>query len=171
LQRVDRTGLNRDQKLQRRVESAGVALRPRRGEQAARAASGFRRERGRVLEEGGGGRDAPAGQPAAGRAFQFLGDLLVRRGRRLGAMPRAPVGIELRIRGFGQRGVQRVSFTRRRRPVGRRPHARVTEPHLRAELEHPGVDRRGRGRRIDAELLGRPPHEQRVANGIGRREL
>ena len=37
LQRVDRAGLDRDQQLQRRVERAGVALRPRRGEQAARA--------------------------------------------------------------------------------------------------------------------------------------
>ena len=39
LQRVDRAGLDGDEQLQRRVERAGVALGPRRGEQAPRAAS------------------------------------------------------------------------------------------------------------------------------------
>ena len=129
------------------------------------------RERRRVLEEGGGGRDAPARQRAAGRALELLGDLLVRRGRRLGAVPGAPVGIELRVGGLRQRGVQRVPFLRRRRAVGRRAHARVPEPHLRADLEQPGVDGGRRGLRIDAEPLGRSPHEQRLADGIGRREL
>ena len=145
LQRVDRAGLDRDQKLQRGVERAGVALRPRRGEQAARAESGVRRERGRVLEEGGGGRDAAARERAAGRAFQFLGHRLVRGGCRLGAMPGAPVGIEPRVRGLGQRGVPHVPLLRRRRAVGRRAHRRMTEPHLRAELEQTGVDGGGRG--------------------------
>ena len=63
-----------------------------------------------------------ARQRAAGRAFQLLGDLLVGRGRRLGAVPGAPVGVELGLRGLGQGGVQRVPFLRRRRAVGRRAH-------------------------------------------------
>ena len=145
LQRVDRAGLDRDQQLQRRVERAGVVLRSRRGEQAARAGRGFGRERGRGLEERGGGRDAAARQRAAGRAFQLLGDALVGRGRRLRAMPGAPVRVELRIGGVGQRGVQRVAFLRRRRAVRRRAHRRVAEPHLRADLEQPGVGGRRRG--------------------------
>ena len=124
LQRVDRPGLDRDQQLQRRVERAGVALRPRRGEQAPRAARRVGREHGRGLEERGGRGDAAARQGAAGRAFELLGDLLVGPGRRLGAVPGAPVGIELRIRGLGQRGVQRVPFAPAT-PSGRPPSART----------------------------------------------
>jgi hypothetical protein len=170
LHRVDRPGLDRDQQLQRHVEGAGVALRSRRREQAPRAASRVGGEHRRGVEERGGGRHASACQCAPGRAFELLGDLLVGPGRRLRAVPGAPVGIEPRIRGLGQRRVQRVPFIRRRRAVGRRAHGRVTEAHLGADLEQAAVDCRRRGPRIDAELLGRSPHEQRVADGIGRRQ-
>jgi hypothetical protein len=44
--------------------------------------------------------------------LELFGDLLVRARRRLRAVPRAPVGVVLRIRRLGQRGVQRAPFAR-----------------------------------------------------------
>ena len=86
-------------------------------------------------------------------------------------MPGAPIGVQLRVRGLRQRVVQRVPLSRRRRLVGRRAHRRVPEAHLHADLEQAGVDGRRRRLRVDAEPLGRAPHEQRLADGIGGREL
>ena len=64
----------------------------------------------------------PRASARVGRALELVGDLLVGTGRRLGAVPGAPVGIELGIGGLGQRGVQRAPLLRRGRAVGRRAH-------------------------------------------------
>ena len=171
--------------LQRRIGPASAAVSSCRAASSApasrfaRAAASRRRTRSAgsgvsvaALSRKRGGRgDAPARLRAAGRALELLGDLLVGPGGRLGAVPCAPVGMGLGIGGLGERGVQRVALGRGCRAIRRRAHQRVAESDLRADLEQVGVDRRRRGVRIDAEPLGRPPHEQRLAHRIGRGEL
>ena len=89
-------GLDRDQQSQCRVERAGVALRPGSREQPLRTASGFGRQHRRALEERGRGGEAPARLRSAGRALEFLGDVLVGRrarpapGARRGGRDRSP---------------------------------------------------------------------------------
>ena len=51
-----------------------------------------------------GGQPAPRLR-AAGRPLELGGDILVRAGRRLGQVPRPPVGIDLRVGRLGQRPV------------------------------------------------------------------
>ena len=97
LQLVQWAGLDRDQQPQGRIQAPGIALGPRRGEQPLRPAAGCGGEQRRPLQERG-----RRGQPAttlrpARRPFQFRGNVLVRPGRGLGPVPRAAVGIELRI--------------------------------------------------------------------------
>ena len=54
--------------------------------------------------------------------------------------------------------------------VDRRTHERMTEAHLRAEIDQSrGGRRRGRVR-PDAELGGRPPHQHRIPSRLSRRD-
>ena len=47
----------------------------------------------------------------------------------------------------------------------------MPEPHARAELHQVRLDRRSARLDRDPEHLGGPPHQQRVAGRIGRRQL
>jgi hypothetical protein len=85
-------------------------------------------------------------------------------------MPGPAIGIDLRIDGLGQRPVRPLAIISRRGPVGRRAHERMPEPHPRADLEQPGR-LRGPGRLgPQPELSSRPPHQDGVAGGVGRRD-
>ena len=97
LQGVKWARLDRDQQPQCRVERAGVALRPGRRQEALRTACGFGGQRRGAFDEGGRRGQAPAGLRSASRAFELLGDVLVRPGRGLGPVPGAAVAIDLRI--------------------------------------------------------------------------
>ena len=77
------------------------------------------------------------------------GDRLVRRRRRVRAMPGATVGIEGRVGRVGERPVHIAAVARVRRAVDRRADERMREAHARAELDQP----RGLGRR-------RPPRRR-----------
>ena len=59
----------------------------------------------------------------------------------------------------------------RRRPVDRRTHQRMPEPHPPAELDQPRLHRRARRLDRDAQPPGRPPHQRPVTGRIGRRQL
>ena len=59
----------------------------------------------------------------------------------------------------------------RRRPVGRRAHQRMPEPHPGAELDQARLHRRRRRLDRDAQPPGRPPHQRPVTGRIGRRQL
>jgi hypothetical protein len=129
-----------------------------------------RQQRGALQERGGRGQ-APAALRSPGRTLQLVGDLLVRLRRSLRPVPGAPIRIEPRISHLGQRVVDLLSLLAGGRPVGRRAHQRMPEPHLGAELDQPGLHR-GRSRRNrDLEQPGRLPHQQRIAGRIRRRQL
>ena len=162
--------LDGDQKPECGVERAGVAFCRRRREQALRTASGFGRQRRRALEEGGRRGQTAARVRAARGAFELVGDLLVGPRRRLGAVPGAAVGIELGIGDLRQRAMSFLSLVKRRRPIRRRAHQRVTKPHAGPELEQArlGCRRGSLGR--DSESLGCLPHQHRFADRVGRCE-
>jgi hypothetical protein len=47
----------------------------------------------------------------------------------------------------------------------------MTEPHAGADLQQTGLGCRRRSLGPDPEPLGRPPHQHRIADRIGRRQL
>ncbi len=96
-QRIQRGGLDRHQQPERRVEGAGVALRPGSREQTLGTASGFGREHRRAFEESGRGGEAAARLRARRRALELLGHVLVGAGGCLRPVPGAAVGINFRI--------------------------------------------------------------------------
>ena len=140
------------------------------GEQALSTASGIGRQHRRALEERGRRGQTSASLRAAGRPLESLGDLLVGPRRRVGAVPGATVGIDLRIGDVRQGTVHGLSLLKRCRAVGRRAYERVPKPHPSAELDQARLDPGRRSLRSDAQSLGCSPHEQRFADGIGRRD-
>jgi hypothetical protein len=83
----------------------------------------------RSLQEPGRGRDAASAPGPVGRALERAGYGLVETRRRLRAMPCSPIGVRPRIRRFGQRAVHLLAILRGCRPVDRRAHERMPEPH------------------------------------------
>ena len=121
-----------------------------------------------ALVKCGARRQAASRPRSAGRALQFGGDVLVEPGRRLRKVPGAAIGVDVGIGGLGERAVDALALLRRRRAVDRRTHERMTEAHLRAEIDQSrGGRRRGRVR-PDAELGGRPPHQHRIPHRLRR---
>ena len=158
------------QQPQRRVGRAGLVLALRRGQRALGPARRIGRQLGGALVERGARRQAAPRPRAAGRALQLGGDVLVEPGRRLGAMPGAAIGIDLGVGRLGERAVDALALLRRGRAVDRGAHERMPEAHLRAELDQ--ARRRRRRRRVgrDPERGRRPPHQQRIADRLGRRD-
>ena len=76
---------------------AGLVLGLRGGQGALGTCRRLWRQFGGPFEEGGCRGQAAARLGAAGRPFELRGDRLVRPGRRLGAVPGAAIGIDLRI--------------------------------------------------------------------------
>ena len=113
-----------------------------------------------------GRRASAPGRPSA----RASGDLLVGSRRRSGQMPGTAVRVGVAIGLLRQCEMDRPAFLRRSRPVDGRAGQRVTEPRQLADREQPArLDVVG-GRRRDAELRGRAPEQQRVAERLRRRE-
>ena len=108
LELVERPELGGGQELGRGRGVGDVELRLRRGERALDAHGGVGRQLGRPLQERGGRGQPAAALRAVGRARHLGGHRLVRRRRRVRAMPGATVGIE------------RPGRSRRRAPDARR---------------------------------------------------
>ena len=132
---------------------------------------GFGRQHRRALEERGRCRQAPAALRAPGRALELLGNVLVRPRGSVGPMPGTAVGIDIRIGDLREDAVRLLSLPKRRRPVGRRAHKRMTKPHPRVELDQSGLDGGRRSLGTDRQPLGSSPQQHGVADGIGRCEL
>ena len=157
---------------------AGVPLGPGRREQPLRPAAGFGGQHRRALQERGRRGQAAAGLGPAGRTLQLGGDVLVGPGRGLGPVPGPAVGIDLQIGDLGQRTVHGLPVPQRRGPVGRRPHQRVPEPHVGAELDQAGLRSRAWPPRRGCRAVprparppeaGRPDRPRRAAAGAGSR--
>jgi hypothetical protein len=84
----------------------------------------------------------------------------------MGEVPCPAIGIRLRIRRLGDRAVDLPALGRRRRPVHRRPHQRVTEAHPRTELDEAGRLGRRRGLDAHAESLGGAPQQGQIAERL-----
>ena len=63
-----------------------------------------------------------------------------------------------------------LPVVQRGRPVGRRAHQRMPEPHPGSELEQASPGRRRRGLSRDAQPPGGAPHHRRIAGRLGRRD-
>ncbi len=112
-QLVERPGPGHRQQLQGRVVGAGLVLALRRCQRALGAPCRVGRQLGRALTERGGRRQAATRLRPARRSLELRGDVLVEARRRVRAMPGAAVGIQLRVRGVGQRPVDGLASVRR----------------------------------------------------------
>ena len=156
-QRIQRSGLDHDQQAQRLIQRPRITLGSCRGDQPLRPASRFGRQQRRVLQERRRGQ-AAAGLGPARRPLQLRGDVLIRSRRRLSPVPGSLVRVDSGIGGLRQCGVDFLPGRHRGRPVGRRAHQRVPEPHPRAELRQPRPRRRPRRLQADSEPPGGPPY-------------
>jgi len=102
------------------------------------------------------------------RALKLRGDVRVGPVRGLLPVPGPVVGIVAGVGDLGQRPVHVLPLARRRRPVGRPAHERMTECHPGAELDQPVPGRRRRCLGTDPQQAGCPSHQARVADRIGR---
>ncbi len=84
-------------------------------------------------------------------------------------MPRATIGISLRIRGVGEGRVHFASFLRQRDPVDHGADEGMPKLHPRTELDQVGLDRGHRSFGFDAHPRGGSPQQGRITNGLGRR--
>ena len=85
-----------------------------------------------------------------------------------GAVPRASIGIDVRISRFRKRAMRGLPVCKRRRPVRRGAHERMAKHHPRADLEESGLDRRRRVLRAGAERDRGGPHDHRITDRLGR---
>jgi hypothetical protein len=156
------------QQPQRGVVRPGLMLALCGDQRALSPAPGIGRQFDGALAKCRLRRQATAGPCSSRRALQLGGDVFVEPDRRVRKMPGAAIGVDIGIGGLGQRPVNALSLLRRRPALYRRPHQRMSEPHLRAELDQaPG--RGGRGRvGPDAELRGRAPHQHRIPHRLSR---
>ena len=129
---------------------------------------GLRRERDGAVQKRRRCRQPSARLSAARRALELGGDVFIEPRRRLREVPGTAVRIDLRVGGVGQRAMRGVPVLRRGRAIDGRADQRVTKGHPRADREQAvGV---GRRLNLDPEPPGRPPHQHRVADRLGRRD-
>ena len=167
---VQRPRLRDRQQPQRRVGRAGLVLAFCGEQRTLRPASRIGRELDGALVKRRLRRQATACPRSSRRALQLGGDVLVEPGCRVRKVPGAAIRIDIGIGGLGERAVDALALLRRCRGLDRRTDERMTEAHLRAEVDQSGVGRR-RGRvRPDPERRGRPPHQHRIAHRLGRRD-
>ncbi|MFD9735340.1 hypothetical protein [Umezawaea sp. NPDC059074] len=103
--RVQRAEFGGRQQLGRLGEAARVELGPRGGQGAGGACLRVRRQFGGAFQEGGGRDPATTGERAARRVLQLPGDVLVRAGGGVRAVPGAAVGVLLRVGDLGEGAV------------------------------------------------------------------
>jgi hypothetical protein len=85
-------------------------------------------------------------------------------------VPGAAIRLERRVGHIGQGVMRGPSVEIRSRPVDGRPHQRMPEAHLRADVQQPGLRRRLDRRAGDPEPRRRTPHQGRLAHGLRRRD-
>jgi hypothetical protein len=141
------------------------------GQRPLCAARRVERQPGGPLQERGRRRETTAAPCPACGLLKFGSNFLIWARRGLGPVPGPPVRVGSRVGGLGQRAVQLLPGLDRCRPVGRRAHQRMPEPHPGAELRQPRLRRRLRRPGANREPPGRPPHQHRIAGRIGRRQL
>jgi hypothetical protein len=146
-------------------------LGSRCGQRPLCAARRVERQPGGPLQERGRRREAAAALCPSCGLLKFGSNFLIWARRGLGTVPGPPIRIDSRVGDLGQRAVQLLPRLDRCRAVGHRAHQRMPEPHPRAELCQPRLRRRPRRPGADREPPGRPPHQYRIAGGIGRRQL
>ena len=168
---VRRPGLDRDQQAECRVKCPGIVLGGGRREQAMRATIRLGRQCRRALEECGRCGQASARLRAAGRALQLLGNGRVGPRRGLGTVPGPAVRIDLWVGDLCKGAVGVVPLLKRRGLVRRGADQRVAKPHARVDLDQSGLDGGRRGLGPDGEPLRRSPHQRRVADRVGGRDL
>ena len=162
---VQRSRLGGREERQRLLERAGGRLGLRGLDRASCPPSPVGRERGRRLQTGGCCREPAVRERAVSRHVELCRDRFVRAHRRTGAVPGAPVRIDVRVGDVGEGLVDLPPFRRCRRAVDRRADERMPEPDPVAQLDQPG--RLGGGRRIgtDAQPLRRAPQQRRRPTG------
>jgi hypothetical protein len=115
------------------------------------------------LQERGTGREAaPRLRPIRG-VLQLHGNLFIRSGGSRSQMPRATVGIDVRIGDVRQGEMDRPPFLRLSRSVHRRPHERMAKCDALADCEQL-FGRRIHRRSRDPESFGCAKHEDRIAD-------
>ena len=95
---------------------------------------------------------------------------VVRSRCRVCKMPSAPVGIYITIGHVREHLVNSASISSTSPAVGGRTHQRVTEPHLRIDLDQPVVLRRCSRIRSEPESIGHAPQETSIADWFGGRD-
>ena len=165
---AQRAGRGGGEKRQGLVGCSGQVLGPRGVKRTPRPAARIGCQGRRALQEGGSRSQAAARLGPPGRALQLVGDVLVRRERRVGAVPGPAVRIDLGIGGRGQRQMRASAFVCRRGAVDRRPQQRVPEDDLRAEIEQAICLRGARCLGGDTQRPGRLPQQSRIAGRLSR---
>ena len=105
LQLVERPGLGHGQHPASRAELAGQQVRLSGRQRASPTSRQVGRQRDSALQEGRRGGDASASLRATRRALELGGDVFVGSRCRQRAVPRAPIGVGLRIAHLSQRFV------------------------------------------------------------------
>ena len=141
---------------------------PGGGERPARPRCGVWGEGGGAFEEDRGGGPATARLRPGGSGLQFGGDVLVRAGRGLTAVPSAPVGVAGRVGDLGQGGVHLAELVRIGRPPARRAHQRMEEPDAGTRLDQSLVDRRRGCLRGDPQSCQCPAEQRGVTDRLDR---
>ena len=158
---VERPGLRHGEQVQGLAERAGLHAGLRRGQRAFGPPGRIGGQRHRRSRNAAAAASPPraCARPAdrsSSAATSSSGP-----GRGLGPVPGPPVRIGDRVGHLRQRRVHLLPVGERRRPVGRRAHQRMPEPHPRRELDQPGLHRRRRRLDPDAQPPGRPPDQRR----------
>ena len=167
---VQRAGLRGRQQPERLVERAGLQLGLCRRQHALGAAARVGRQVGRASQERCCGSEPPAGLRPTGGPLELRRDILVRASRGLRTVPGAAIRLERGVGHVRQRSVRALALAVRSRSIDGRPHQRMAEAHLRADLQKPGpgcgLDR-GAG---DPKPRRGAPHQRRVADWFRRRD-
>ena len=119
------------------VEGTGLELGLRGGQGTPRANYELRRERGGPFQEGGRGGETAPRLGSSRRTLELSGDLGIGPGRGLGAMPSAPVGVDLGVGGRRQSLVGLGPLDGSGRPVHGRAHQGMPERHPASSARNP----------------------------------
>ena len=128
---------------------------------------GFGRQRGGALQKGSDSGQSATRLRARCRTLELGGDVLVGKGRCLRPVPCASVGIELLLCRVRERRVDLTPLARTGPPIDGRANERMAEHDPRPHDQQAFRFDRVRSRFRDAEELGCPPHECRIAGRIG----